>query len=944
MKKSLYVLCLWWGSISVAMAQQPIRISGLLTDTTARPIEGAYATLLSVKDSSALAYTVTDRQGHFIFENVGRQAYVLSLSYVGYRNLRRTLLPPATGNVLDAGTIRLLPDARLLSEVVVKGVAEPVKVKPDTVEFNAGSFKTAPNVAANDLIRRMPGVDVERDGSVTVQGQRVTRVLVDGKAYFGNDPALALQNLPADAIEKVQVLDRRSEQSLFSGVDDGNRETTINLVLREDRRNGRFGNASAAGGIADDRGIYDARLNYNEFNKNRRISVLGRANNINQRGFTADDATGQSQQGMRGGGSGQAPVQSNGIISSQAGGLNYVRTRGGTTPWGTNARELGVSYFLNRANAYNESFTDRLNLSNQGNFTTLSNSTSRNINLNHRLSLYADYFLDTLNSLRFSLDGNLSRADNSSRNFTQTFLENNLPKNDNRRINTSDNTNANANTSLLWRHRFRLPGRTLTAQLDAGLSRNLGLNQLIGQTRTFRPDSLRYTVSDTLLLPVRQDRNTDSQTLTYAFNTTYTEPIGKNQFLSGTYQFRQNQRSLLQDTYDITDTSRVKNNNLSNHFGSVFNYHRAGLSYRYATRALQASAGLNYQASILKGRFLIQDKSIGKTFQNVLPNANVRWRLSDTRNLSLNYNTNVNEPDINDMSPIVNNADPLNIRRGNPNLRVEYAHQVNFRYSNFNRKTMRNFNAWMRGQYNLNPIVDSVGVSADLVRTYKPINVGSGAAADANISAGMPITSLKLRFNGSLRVGAERSQTYVNAVENTTHRFDRGGSLRVDFSPGEEARFLLGLSGRVNWSDTYFSSDARLNTRFISQSYTADLHWRFLPRWAVNADYDWLIYNSSSSPQINIPILNAWLSAYVLKNNRGEIRLYGYNLFNQNQSVVQRSTANFVETQRTLALGTYGLVRFIYTFGRQQQQGRRGEGGNRPPGGFGGGGMGRPGN
>ena len=321
MKRSLYVLLFWWAGLATALAQQPLSISGQLTDSTARPIEGAYATLLSVRDSSALAYTVTGSDGRFVFSNVGRQSYVLAVSYVGYRSLRRPLSPPASGNVLEVGTLRMLPESRVLNEVVVRGVAEPVKVRPDTVEFNAGSFKTAPNAAANDLIKRMPGVDVERDGSVSVQGQRVTRILVDGKAYFGNDPAVALQNLPADAIEKVQVLDRRSEQSLFSGVDDGNRETTINLVLREDRRNGRFGNASAAGGLADDRGIYDARLNYNTFNKNRRISLLGRANNINQRGFTSDDATGQTQ-GMRGGG-GQAPVQSTGLITSQAAGLNY---------------------------------------------------------------------------------------------------------------------------------------------------------------------------------------------------------------------------------------------------------------------------------------------------------------------------------------------------------------------------------------------------------------------------------------------------------------------------------------------------------------------------------------------------------------------------------------------------------------------------------------------
>jgi hypothetical protein len=265
--------------------------------------------LLSQKDSTLVNFGVSDKSGLFEIKNVSVGDYFLKVTFVGYATYQKRISAVGAGGDINVGSIKMIPQDRELEELVIKGEKAPVTVKRDTIEFNAGSFKVKANANVEDLLKKLPGVEVETDGTVRAQGEQVQRVMVDGREFFGRDPKLATRNLPADAVEKVQVFDKKSDQSIFTGIDDGQKEKTINLELKEEKRNGAFGNMMAGAGT-DDR--FQAKANINRFGKGKQLSFLGMGNNVNEQGFSFSDFlnfTGGSQQMMGGGGGGRVNIQ-----------------------------------------------------------------------------------------------------------------------------------------------------------------------------------------------------------------------------------------------------------------------------------------------------------------------------------------------------------------------------------------------------------------------------------------------------------------------------------------------------------------------------------------------------------------------------------------------------------------------------------------------------------
>jgi hypothetical protein len=352
-------------------------------------------------------------------------------------------------------------------------------VKRDTIEFNAGSFKTKANSNVEDLLKKLPGVEVETDGTVRAQGEQVQRVLVDGREFFGRDPKLATRNLPADAVEKVQVFDKKSDQAEFTGIEDGQREKTINLELKEDKRNGIFGNLTAGAGTED---RFQFKGNLNRFGKGQQLSVLGMGNNINEQGFSIGDFmnfTGGSQQMMGGGGGGArisissdndsgVPLnfggRQSGIMTNYAGGVNFNRDLGKNT-------QLTSSYFYNRLEQNILKVTDRINyLPPDSSYNYNQNSLQLSTNDNHRVNVTLDHKIDSANSLKFTNNFSYSDSEMKSRTDSETTAEDGAVQNMSNRDNVNEQTAVNFNTSLLWRHRFNKKGRTMSTNLSLGIS------------------------------------------------------------------------------------------------------------------------------------------------------------------------------------------------------------------------------------------------------------------------------------------------------------------------------------------------------------------------------------------------------------------------------------------------------------------------------------------
>ena len=412
-------------TFNLAIAQSSATISGTVVDSTSRkPLMEASVSLLLARDSSLVTFGITDGDGRFVFPKIAEGQYRVLVTYVGYKSRAKRITVTKDDPTATVGTIDLVAQSQTLTEVSVQGERAPIAVKGDTLEFNAGSFKTRPNAQVEDLLKKLPGVEVDRDGNVKAQGQDVRKVLVDGKPFFGNDPKMATRNLPADIIDKVQLFDQSSEQSTFSGVDDGDREKTINITTKKDKRKGSFGQQTiGVGPKPGDDARYSGRVSLNRFNNGQQISVLGMANNINQQGFTAQDlglgnSFGGAGQGQGGGGGGnvvrggqgggnfggQGQVGSSAITQSWAAGINY---RDG---WGKKVDVVG-SYNASNTNTLTSQSSRRQNvLPNVGvagaparvdsSFVTNKANGSDNTNTNHRANLRLDYRIDTLTTIR----------------------------------------------------------------------------------------------------------------------------------------------------------------------------------------------------------------------------------------------------------------------------------------------------------------------------------------------------------------------------------------------------------------------------------------------------------------------------------------------------------------------------------------------------------------
>lgn len=893
---------------------QKLTIKGTLRDTANRPLEGATVMLLDGKDTSLVSFSRSQSTGAFEFKNVANAPYFLKATYMGLQPFQQTLTSQST-DVLDLGAIRMVPVPKDLKEVVIKGERDPVTIKQDTIEYNAGSFKVQPNAAVEDLLKRLPGVEVDRDGTVRAQGQQVQRVTVDGKEFFGRDPKMATKNLPADVVDKVQVFDRKSDQAQFTGIDDGQREKTINLSLKEEKKKGIFGNVTAGVGDAS---RYSLKGNLNRFSKTRQLSFLGMANNINQQGFSIDDYmnfTGASQRMMSGGGvrlqfnsddDAAIPLnfggRNNGFVTSGGAGLNYNDQLSKKT-------ELQSNYFYNQLDQLIERETNRETFLPVGTFKTLQNTAQKTTNATHRGNVTLDHKIDSLNSLKWTNNFNYSQNSSNTGSNTRSTNGGGMLENEGTRQSNAQGDTRKLNSELLWRHKFAKKGRTLSTNLILGLEQSDRAGTLRAVNTFYGPVGQVNRV-DTL----RQTNTQANDRQSYGITASYTEPLGKRKYLEFNYALNLTQNDVNRQVFDVNGEGRAPrfNPQLSNQFRNDFTYQRGGLNFRMNTQKANFSTGVSVQRSALEGDLILQNAHISRTFVNVLPNVRYQYNFAASRNLNLTYDTDVREPSIQQLSPIVDNSDPLNIVTGNPNLRPEYNHRLNLNFFNFNQLKFSNFFAFANLTYTTNKIANAQQVDANLVRTYRPVNVKDDYTLNANISKGFRIKAIGTRVNFTTNLVLNRGITPVNDVDNLTRRLESRNRLRLEYRYKE----LLDLStgAAITFNQTSYSLNPNLNQSFINQNYEAEGNWKLSKTLSVNSTLDYSIYNFAGSDfNAKVPLWNASVSKFFLKGNRGELKFSVVDMLNRNVGINRIAQGNFVQDERIRSLGRYFLLSFTYS-------------------------------
>ncbi|MBW6498884.1 MAG: TonB-dependent receptor [Bacteroidales bacterium] len=898
---------------SVLVQAQPFSLKGKINDPENAGLPNATVLLLNPVDSTMVNYGLSNLSGSFEIRNLARREYLMRITYIGFGTHFENIVPPE-GNLLDLGTIRLENERVTLIEVMVQEERIPMRVRNDTIEYDALAFKPLPNEVVEDLLKRLPGIEVQSDGGVVAQGETVRRVLVDGKEFFGRDPKMATQNLPADAVSKVHVFDQRSEQALFTGIDDGERERTINLELKEDRKEGLFGNTSLAYGT-DER--FQGKTNINRFDNKGQLSILGMGNNVNQTGFSMGEYlnfSGGAQSLLGGGGGGAMQITmnsasipisfdgrpaTNGLMTSWAGGANVNRKLGEKT-------EVTASYFYNQLGHDVSQSLERENFLPSGNFFFDQQSLQDNRNFNHRLNLRLDHKFSEASSLLFTANTSANKTESNLQSFSTTLNADGFMQNSSQQATDSEGQRLSLETSLLWRQRLNKPGRTLTA----------GLNfSSLGNDQDANLEALnRFFGNNPYDQPLLQYSTLGNLNNSMGVNANYTEPLGNRRFLEANYRITRNFNEVDQQVFDIEDALQTENELLTNKYNNTYLFQRAGLNLNQNRDRYNLTIGTNLQVTSLRGNIITSNQEINKDYTHVLPVLRFNYEFSNFRRLMANYETNVQEPSILQLQPLIDNRDPLNLYVGNPELKPSYRHRATLRFNTFNPLTSFGFFTFFTADYVKNAITNATSVDEQLVRTITPVNVKDNMSLRANVNVNMGLSKIKSRFQVGSTITHSQSVNILNGLEQDIANNILGGNARFTFRPGDS--FEASLTANVNQQLTKYEFSA-LEQAFLNQTYGSEVSWTFLKDWRLGTGYRYQIYEGRTEAfDRKIPMLDFSLSRTFLKGNAGELKLSGYNLLNKDLGVTQSADINYIQRLETNSLGRYFLLSFTYSLNR----------------------------
>lgn len=954
-KRGLWVIlftihCTLFINANAAFAQS---ITGTIVDSLSRkPLMEASVSLLLARDSSLVSFGITDGDGKFVFPKIAVGQYRLLVTYVGYKSRARRVSVTTEKPDANTGAIDLVSQSQTLMEVEVQGEKAPIAVKGDTLEFNAGSFKTRPNAQVEDLLKKLPGVEVDRDGNVKAQGQSVTKVLVDGKPFFGNDPKMATRNLPADIIDKVQLFDQASEQSAFSGVDDGDREKTINITTKKDKRKGSFGQQTiGAGPKPGDDARYSGRVSLNQFNNGRQISMLGMANNINQQGFTAQDlglgnnfgGAGQGQGGGGGGGgnvvrggqgggnvSNQGQVGSNAITTSWAAGINY---RDG---WGKKI-DVVSSYNASNTNTLTNQSSRRQNVlpttsttpgKIDSSFVTNKTNGSDNTNTNHRVNLRLDYRLDSLTTIRVipSLSWLNSNYNNQSQ--SQTVSAEGVLANSSITNYNSTGNGFTGNNSLLLFRKFKKVGRTFSVNWNVAINNqnNDGINQSTNQFARSNAPISTTTGSGTAMTGadssglftqrINQLNNQLTRSMTNSVNISYTEPLSLRQTLEFHYNLSNNHNTSNRAVNDFNESTRqydLLNTTLTNRFVNDYVTNRAGLTWQTKRLKYTYAFGVDGQQASLNSNNLSRETNLNRTFTNILPNALFTYNFGKNRRLRLNYRTRVNAPSVNQLQPVPNNTNPLNIQLGNEALQPEYSHNVSLNFNRFEPSTFRNMFLFLNASRTDNKIVNSTTFTQSGAQTTRPVNTNGYYTVNGSFVIGQPVKFVEQKANLNLTTNLtyNTGTSFVNNQSNRAKNWLIGEGVSISSNFTE--KLDLNLGGNINWQSAKYSLQPQQNTTFLNQTVTLDVYYQLPLHFTFSTNVYYNHYGgSSASYNQSYTLWNATLARQLFKQNQGEIRFQAFDLLNQNQSIVRNVTDTYTEEVRSRVLNRYFMVSFVY--------------------------------
>jgi outer membrane receptor protein involved in Fe transport len=900
--KALFVfLALFFTSFSFS---QEMNVEGTVYDTTGiRPLKNAVAVAIRVKDSLMLGFARTDSEGNFKLKSFSLDTFALIISHPSFDDKTYYVFGHEDNYEIIISKVTMPSKAQELEEVIIYANKNPIYYNGDTLVYVADSFQVAEHAVVEDLLKKLPGLEIDKDGKIKSQGKAIDQVLVDGDEFFGSDPTIATKNLGAAGIKTVQVYEKKQENAA-----DGEETLQIlDLRLKDSAKKGYFGRVS---GASDFTQFYEGELLLNNFNKTQKISVFVLAANTPKSEFGFGDINKFGLDNERG----NAVFSDDGDISysnngNQAGipqtlkaGIYFSDKFGKKKQ-----TELGFNY------SYYNSKNNSLSQSRSQYFiqdtTYFSDDSTRYISDNqaHSVNLRIKSKLDSLTTLeiRPSLkvtEGVLDNLDYSTwRNANNEFSRSNTI------TNTNNAKEISFQNELRFNRNFMKPRRQLSINYDISMSENKA-DGLLNSTNIFN-DTNQTTQS------FDQEKINHKSSIDNSARMSYFEPIGKRFKVQAEYTLEVGNSDQIKETRDFNPTTGeydLVNSIFSNTFDNVRTQHRAGGQLWYETKKFTTHGGLRIRNINIDNKNRVTNTLIHQNFTNLLPTLSLRFNPSRSTRFNINYNTNSRQPSISDLLPVPDNTNPNRIRTGNPNLRPDYSHQVNLNFNTWNALSGRYIYAGAWGNITENAFGDSTTIDLIGQQTSKRVNVKSASNMSFWMGAGVPLLNRKIMISPSITSGISQSISYLNSEENTATNLSVSPSLNVRYTTDS-------LEFEVSYSLDYNQPKNTLST-FTTQAYTTQNYffsatWRLKHGVKLQANTNYTMNGQRAlGYNINYFVLNAAVSKTFLKTRNLELSLLANDILNQNISNSRDINQNVVTDNNTKIISRYFLLKLTYRF------------------------------
>lgn len=793
-------------------------VKGVMIDAKSKaPIDFASFAFKNVKDSTVAAMGATTADGVFTAKGLAFGQYKFYVAFIGYKPIIRAFELTKEKPTVDFGKIEMEESAITLNDVMIKGELLPMIIKKDTIEFAADAFKTQADANVEDVLKVMPGMEVDKDGNITFNGKKIDRVLVGGKDFFGNDPKTATQNLPKEIVSKIQVIEKKTDDALFKGIDDGKRENVLNIVLKDDKKRGYFGNIAAGKANGS---LYDASININRFNDKRQLSIISLANNINKTSFSYNDLTdflggdvfgsgmvssvmvdgngnvsvGMGGDDMFGGGAG------GGINDNKGIGLNF------NDEWGKNKKlpnKISLNYMFNRNYGIRESLTSRLNLLGDDSYFNDRNTDATTTSNRHRFTMRLDIPLDSTAKLQISPNFGFSGSDSENAALFNSYnqaTQANINKGNS--LNTNNSTTPGYGGRILFNKKLKKKGRSYSLSANGNFS-NSALDGLNFSNITINNNGIPATTILNQLIDQAGNVNN------YSVNADYAEPITKKITLSANYNYSKREDVIDRIVYDFnTGNTRYDliNTDLSRNLQNFNETHAIGLRFNYVpTDKFSLNFNTTQRYVALTGNNLMNNRNVNTDYVLLQPNFFISYKMTKTSNLSINGSRYLNTPNVSQLQPLTDNSNPLQITTGNPLLKPSADNYFSLNYNRFNPTSGSSINFSLSYNNNEDRIINNSMLDPKTgIQTTFYDNINGNNNFSARLSGGLRIKSLGLTFNPNVSITKSNNTSFLNR--------NQVKSAAVSYSFGTNINYAIG-------SDLQFSNRISASLREISYGY-----------------------------------------------------------------------------------------------------------------------------